>query len=48
LQKKINDDRDAAGLRQDWPQNTLRHSFGSYHLAQFKDVAALALRKQHP
>ncbi len=27
-----------------WPSNALRHSFGSYHLAQFKDAAALALQ----
>ena len=33
LQRKINDDRERAGLRADWPHNGLRHSFGSYHLA---------------
>src|ERR1700677_674203 len=27
-----------------WPSNALRHSFGSYHLAEFKDAAALALQ----
>jgi integrase len=43
LQRKINDDRDRAGLRAGWPQNALRHSFGSYHLAQFGDAAKLAL-----
>jgi len=43
LQRKINEDRDRAGLRAGWPQNALRHSFGSYHLAQFNDVAKLAL-----
>jgi hypothetical protein len=43
LQKKINDDRERAGLRSGWPQNALRHSFGSYHLAQFNDAARLAL-----
>jgi integrase len=42
-QRKINDDRDRAGLRAEWPQNALRHSFGSYHLAQFNDAAKLAL-----
>src|SRR5262249_9656245 len=26
-----------------WPQNGLRHSFASYHLAKFNDAAALAL-----
>src|SRR5215469_11545386 len=43
LQKKINEDRERAGLRAGWPQNALRHSFGSYHLAQFNDAAKLAL-----
>jgi integrase len=43
LQRKINDDRDRAGLRAEWPQNALRHSFGSYHLARFNDAAKLAL-----
>jgi integrase/recombinase XerD len=32
LQRKINDDRDRAALRAGWPQNALRHSFGSYPL----------------
>ena len=43
LQKKINDDREQARLRSNWPQNALRHSFGSYHLARFHDAARLAL-----
>jgi integrase len=43
LQRKVNDDRDRAGLRTEWPQNALRHSFGSYHLARFNDAAKLAL-----
>jgi integrase len=43
LKPKINDDRERAGLRAGWPQNALRHSFGSYHLAQFNDAAKLAL-----
>ena len=43
LQRKINDDRELAALRAGWPQNALRHSFGSYHLAQFNDAAKLAL-----
>jgi len=43
LQRKINDDRERAGLRSEWPQNALRHSFGSYHLARFNDAAKLAL-----
>ena len=43
LQRKINDDRERAGLLTEWPQNALRHSFGSYHLARFNDAAKLAL-----
>jgi integrase len=43
LQRKINEDRERAALRAEWPQNALRHSFGSYHLAQFNDAAKLAL-----
>src|SRR5262245_5046799 len=43
LQRKINEDRERAGLLTEWPQNALRHSFGSYHLAQFNDAAKLAL-----
>jgi integrase len=43
LQHKINDDRERAGLHTGWPQNALRHSFGSYHLANFNDTSKLAL-----
>jgi len=38
--------RKAAGIT-DWPQNALRHSFASYHLARFNDAAALALELGH-
>jgi integrase len=38
--------REQAGIHE-WPQNALRHSFASYHLAQFKDAAALALEMGH-
>lgn len=44
LWKRFNEDREAAGLREDWPNNALRHSFGSYHLAKFGNAAALALQ----
>lgn len=44
LRKKLEADRERAGLRQNWPQNALRHSFGSYYLAAFPDAAALALQ----
>ncbi|MEI8341260.1 MAG: site-specific integrase [Verrucomicrobiota bacterium] len=30
-----------------WPDNALRHSFASYHLAHFKDQSALALEMGH-
>jgi len=30
-----------------WPNNALRHSFASYHLAHFNDAAALALQLGH-
>jgi integrase len=43
LRKKSDEDRERARLRAEWPQNALRHSFGSYHLAQFNDAAKLAL-----
>jgi integrase len=38
--------REAAAIAQ-WPQNALRHSFASYHLARFNDAAALALELGH-
>src|SRR5207244_7130138 len=38
--------RKAAGITE-WPDNALRHSFASYHLAHFKDAAALALEMGH-
>jgi integrase len=31
----------------EWPQNALRHSFASYHLAAFKNSAATALEMGH-
>jgi integrase len=38
--------RKAAGILT-WPQNALRHSYASYHLAHFNDAAALALQIGH-
>jgi integrase len=38
--------REDAGIHE-WPQNALRHSFASYHLARFNDAAALALELGH-
>jgi hypothetical protein len=43
LRVKFDEDRKLAKLLAEWPQNALRHSFGSYHLAQFNDAAKLAL-----
>lgn len=37
---------EAAGI-DEWPYNAARHSFASYHLAEFKDAAALALEMGH-
>jgi integrase len=44
FRKRSAEDRDRAKLKEKWPTNGLRHSFGSYHLAHFKDAAALALQ----
>jgi integrase len=38
--------REAAGIVE-WPDNALRHSFASYHLAQFKNAASTALELGH-
>jgi integrase len=46
LEVRLRADRKAAGITQ-WPPNGLRHSFGSYHLAHFRDVKDLALELGH-
>jgi integrase len=46
LRKRLLSDRLASGLS-DWPSNGLRHSFGSYHLEQFKNAALTALEMGH-
>jgi integrase len=38
--------REAAGITE-WPENALRHSFASYHLAHFKNAASTALELGH-
>jgi Site-specific recombinase XerD len=38
--------RSAAGIT-DWPENALRHSFASYHLAHFKNAGDTALQLGH-
>lgn len=42
LRRSFEAARDAAGLRA-WPANALRHSFGSYRLAQCQDAARVSL-----
>jgi integrase len=44
--KQFDAARVAAGITE-WPDNALRHSLASYHLAHFKDAAALALEMGH-
>lgn len=46
LRYRFDDVKEAAGFgpAHPWPQNALRHSFGSYWLAQHQDAAALALQ----
>jgi len=45
--KTIDANRAKAGLLKDWPENCLRHSFGSYCMASFKDNAKLSLDMGH-
>jgi integrase len=49
--KRMEAARAAAGFNgagnQTWPRNAMRHSFASYHLAEFQDAAALALELGH-
>lgn len=46
FRQSFNHAREAAGIT-DWPDNALRHSFASYHVAHFKDAKALALEMGH-
>jgi integrase len=46
FRQSFNQARIAAGIV-DWPENCLRHSFASYHLAHFKNAAATALELGH-
>jgi integrase len=46
LRKTFERARVNAGIKE-WPDNALRHSFASYHLAQFKDQNSLALEMGH-
>ena len=44
FRQKTDQDKAAAGLGERWPANAARHSFGSYWLAQFNDINALAVQ----
>jgi integrase len=44
--KQFVETREAAGIKE-WPENALRHSFASYHLAHFKNAASTALEPGH-
>jgi integrase len=46
FRKQFDAAREAAKITE-WPDNALRHSFASYHLAHYKDSAALALEMGH-
>jgi integrase len=46
LRGRLDKAREDAGIQM-WPNNALRHSFASYHLARFNDAAALALELGH-
>jgi integrase len=46
FRKQLDDARAAAGITE-WPDNALRHSFASYHLAHFKNAAATAMECGH-
>jgi integrase len=46
FEKLFDEAREAAGITE-WPDNALRHSFASYHLAHFQNAAALALQMGH-
>jgi integrase len=42
----FNQAREAAGITE-WPDNALRHSFASYHMAHYKNAAETALQLGH-
>ena len=46
LRKRLERDRKLANIAQ-WPNNGLRHSFASYHAAEFRDAGMLALELGH-
>jgi integrase len=46
FRQSFNQARKDAGIKE-WPNNALRHSFASYHIAHFKDAKSLALDMGH-
>jgi hypothetical protein len=46
LRQMLEEARKAAGIKR-WPPNALRHSYASYHLANFKNAATTALELGH-
>jgi integrase len=46
FRKRFDEARAAAGIKV-WPNNALRHSFASYHLAHFQNAARTALELGH-
>jgi len=46
LRKRLERDRKLANIEH-WPSNGLRHSFASYHAAEFRDAGMLALELGH-
>lgn len=42
LRRRLLTDRERAGLREEWPDNGTRHSYGTYRLPIIKNVAQLA------
>jgi integrase len=46
LRKRLERDRRIANIEH-WPGNALRHSFASYHAAEFRDAGMLALELGH-
>ena len=45
--RELLDSARKAARIEEWPQNALRHSFASYHLAHFNNAGALALELGH-
>jgi integrase len=43
LRKRLDAAKERAGLLKEWPQNALRHSFGTYRLAACADAARVSL-----